>query len=232
MKRLIYAAVIVFYGLVLPKVYALELIMEDHYAPFTYVEAGVAKGSYVDVIRKAMAIMGEDIPIKAYPFARGMEMLKSKSNIAMFALVLTPEREALFKWACPVGFDATWIVKHVRAETPSFSNLEKLAESGQKLGVINGWAAHQYLIKKKFEQLDVAYNMDMLLKKFTNRRSDYIVIGANDLEAQEGVGLDKGIAVPMFKLYDTKKCLAFSLDVSDATVRKWQQALDKVFSTK
>lgn len=64
------------------------------YPPYEYTENGVIKGVAVDVIKETFKLMGHEVKIEVWPWARSIEMIKNGDADGIFTFFKNPEREA------------------------------------------------------------------------------------------------------------------------------------------
>ena len=63
------------------------------YPPYEYSENGVIKGAAVEIVKETFKLMGHDVNIEIWPWARSIEMLKNGEADGIFTFFKTPERE-------------------------------------------------------------------------------------------------------------------------------------------
>jgi polar amino acid transport system substrate-binding protein len=68
------------------------------YPPYEYTDNGIIKGIAVEIVKETFKIMGHEVKIEIWPWARSIEMLKNGDVDGIFTFFKTPEREdfALF----------------------------------------------------------------------------------------------------------------------------------------
>jgi len=63
------------------------------YPPYEYSENGIIKGVAVEIVTETFKLMGHDVKIEIWPWARSIEMLKDGEADGIFTFFKTPERE-------------------------------------------------------------------------------------------------------------------------------------------
>ena len=63
----------------------IKILVDDNYPPYTFVEDGSVKGTYVDIIRKAVRqIQGKyTVEIVGIPWKRGLKLIESGHELAI-----------------------------------------------------------------------------------------------------------------------------------------------------
>jgi polar amino acid transport system substrate-binding protein len=64
------------------------------YPPYEYSEKGVIKGAAVEIVKETFKLMGHEVKIEIWPWARSIEMLKNGDADGIFTFFKTPERES------------------------------------------------------------------------------------------------------------------------------------------
>jgi polar amino acid transport system substrate-binding protein len=78
--------------------------LTEEWAPFNYTQQGAAAGISVDILEAVFRDIGVDrtrVGIRIVPLAEGFQAAQKGPGKVLFAIVRTPERESLYKWAGP-----------------------------------------------------------------------------------------------------------------------------------
>lgn len=72
---------------------AITIIGDQSYAPYSYMDNGVAKGLYVDILEKAFAkINNYQVELQMVPWKRGLAMIKEGTKFAIFPPYFWPDK--------------------------------------------------------------------------------------------------------------------------------------------
>jgi len=163
-----------------------------------------------------------------YPFIRGLKEVQSESNRAFFIIARRPEREKTVKWVGPLVSNGVYFYKKKNSSV-KLDSLEDLWNI-KSIGVERGVADETFLRSKGFNNLVTLDNQKQLLQMLNAERIDVGPMGELVMpEMAKIAGIDPNeIERTAIKLYDSEVNLAFSNDVPDHLVLKWQQALDNL----
>jgi len=78
--------------------------LTEEWAPFNYEQKGTAAGISVDILEAVFRNIGVDrsrAHVRVVPLAEGFRAAQKGPGKVLFAIVRTPEREPLYKWAGP-----------------------------------------------------------------------------------------------------------------------------------
>lgn len=196
------------------------------YAPLVYAKGDELWGVAPEVVKEIQRVVGDDSELKAVPWLRAYEQTQLAQNHALFAIVRIPEREKLFKWVGPVFEEGDYFFKR-KGSSLEINSLED-AKNVERIAVRKGVYSHQALIAAGFTNLDVGPSYESSLRKLIEQRVDLVLMGERTYYYKTK---DAGVEPDMFERtnYQFNKSgawLAFSLDVPDETIARWQEALD------
>jgi polar amino acid transport system substrate-binding protein len=196
------------------------------YPPLVYAKDGKLWGVAPEVVRDIQKLVGDDSELKAIPWLRGYERAQKEKMHALFAIVRIPEREKLFKWIGPIFSEGDYFFK--RKANPLKINSMEEAKKVARIAVRKGGYTHQALTASGFKNLDVGPSYESSYKKLHAGRVDLVLMGELTYYYMlKNAGLDPADFEPTnFKFADSSAWLAFSWDVTDELVEKWQKALD------
>jgi polar amino acid transport system substrate-binding protein len=140
----------------------LQVVTE--YSSYSYLENGKVAGAASEIVEKTLALAGvKDYRMTLYPWARAYDIARLESNVVIYPMIRSAEREALFKW-----------IGELDQVTPSFYKLRErrdvVAKELQDLkrynvGVVRDDSRQDYLESKGFTRMVVsANNLDNLRK--------------------------------------------------------------------
>lgn len=196
------------------------------YPPLVYAEEGKLWGVALEVVSEIQKLVGDDSELKETPWLRAYEQTQKGPMQAIFAIVRIPERENLFKWVGPVFEEGDYFFKR----KGSFTEVNSLedAKRVQRIAVRKGGYTHQTLTARGFANLDVGPTYDSSYKKLVDGRVNLVLMGERTyyyMVKKAGINPDF-FERTNFKFAESGAWLAFSPDVPDETIEKWQKALD------
>lgn len=193
-------------------------------------EKGELKGHSVEIVKEILKRLGENPPIELMPWARGYYMTKTGKDTVLFSTTRTPEREKIFKWAGPLH-----ISKHVFYAKKDFNkpiNSIEDAKMVDAIGCIADDVRHSRLVKLGFTNIDPYYGVNanaQNLKKLMAGRIDLWISSYKDaIITSSQAGIPMSEIKEVLVLAKAYNYIAFSKDVSDETVAKWQKTLDEI----
>ena len=185
----------------------------------------------VELVREMMIIRRHPQPVQTVPFARGLKMVQTQPDYVLFNISRNPEREATMKWVGPTHGSEVYFYKKKGADI-NLKNLED-ALSVRLISVQRGGEDHAFLQKQGVSNLIPVNTQAQSLKMLLLGRAHITPIGSNvlaSLAKESRVDLDQ-IERTSVKLFDTAGYLAFSKNISDEVIARWQQALEQVKSS-
>jgi len=190
---------------------------------------GEVAGPGAKLVREVLRRAGLQYDLKIYPWPRACMMAQTQSNILIFSMARTREREDKFKWVgevIPVEF------RLIKLKSRTDITLRTLDDARKySIGVINQDVAHRFFVKKGFlaDKLDLAPNSDLNLEKLLLGRTDLMVASASNPRSicrHKPNACDKIDTV--FKIDEMKTSLymAFSEATPDSVVTRARHAYD------
>ncbi len=134
----------------------------------------------------------------------------------------------MFKWVGPIGhYEQAF---YARADSNIILSKLDDAKNVGKIAVYKGDAGARFLASQGFTNLDESLTDMDALKKLINREADLWLGNKDGLEI---TAKEAGISPEDLRLIPTVVIradlyIAFSRDVSDSTVKAWQNALDQL----
>ena len=198
------------------------------YPPLVYDENGDVQGVAPEVVRAIQAELGDTNPLVVVPWLRGYQLAQSGKRQALFAIVRIPERETLFKWVGPIFSEGDYFFQK-RGAALGVETLDD-ARNVSRIAVRRDGYTHQALKAKGFTNLDVGPSYDSSYKKLAQERVDLVLMGERTYYYMvKKAGLDPNdFERTDCKFGNSSAWLAFSKDIPDETVARWQQALDRL----
>lgn len=199
--------------------------MTERYPPYNYEENGEQKGISVEILRAVWKRMGEDAgPVRFMPWARAYRDIQEKSGLVLFSMARTPAREDLFQWACPIT-TARFMLYSLKMSAVNMTALDEAAK--YSVGVIRDDVT-DILLRAISDPSRIEAVGDMMLnmKKLDAGRIDMVAYSEDGFpDFLRKNGLSENAYRPVFPLADIPVCYAFSRDVDQAFVQRFQDAL-------
>ncbi len=212
----------------------LQIYTED-FPPYNYLDAsGKVTGKSTLVVRELLSRLNQSAGITLGPLSDGYSHLLTGPNVAMYSLGRTPERESKFKWVGPIG---EWeLTLYAAASSPLASSFKNAADGAAKMElarkasgicVVKDDVRHQYLLAQNFTNTDAVITDDICAQKLASG-ADALWFGSSTSfeKIVSGAGLSASAFAPVYTVQTNQLYIAFSKDVPDSTVAKWQSTLD------
>lgn len=196
------------------------------YPPLVYEVNGHVRGVAPEVVKAIQSELGEDSPLKVVPWLRGYNQAQNKKRHALFAIVRIPEREKLFKWVGPIFSEGDYFFQRRGAGLQILTQAD--ARKNVRIAVRRDGYTHQTLKAKGFDNLVVTPSYESSYKMLIEGRVDLVLMGERTYYYMvKKAGLDPGdFERTDCQLAESSAWLAFSKDISDETIAKWQKSLD------
>lgn len=204
----------------------------EQWPPNNYLDDnGKVIGIATEKVRLLFDKAGIKYTIELMPWARAYHKTLHNPNTAIYSIMRSQSREALFQWVCPL-VDPTPIFFYKLASRTDIiiNNLEDVKK--YLISVSKNEFDHQYLRANGFvvsKDYYVSFDDKTLLKKLLNGRIDlmmgteYAIISNTKELGFDVAMLSQAMEVKLPEQNPT--CLAFSLTTPESTVEKIRQAL-------
>lgn len=215
-----------------PEVQAPFRLLTEHSPPGQFLDNdGKVVGVTATLIRILQQRLNEPGNIELMPWGRALSIASNTPNTALFETVRTAERENWFKWVGPLihyrislyglkqrlGDDATAIDLPGKLIACSYRSTAT-AEDVKRFGFIED--KNLVLVTKSGECLDM----------LNYGRVDVMAITEYILPQYSKVVQDAGgELIEVRNLAERKRYLAFSKDVPDERINRWQRALEQSY---
>ncbi|MET3133223.1 polar amino acid transport system substrate-binding protein [Oxalobacteraceae bacterium GrIS 1.11] len=185
---------------------------------------GGKRAYYVELVRALLAELHLPDRIEEVPLARGLALLRTRDEVALFNLDRTPEREDKMAWVGPIWEEADYLYERTAAPT----GIRKLADASQlRVCVLNGNMHDALLVQSGFAHL---YRHNTYVGCF-----QMLALGRVDLVASADSGLEQKLVAAQVdfskirathvRLATSKGYIALSKSTSAAEVARWNAAL-------
>jgi len=208
-----------------------QIVTED-YPPYNYEENGKVTGFSTEIVQAIVKKSGVKADLKLFPWPRAYDMVLKQENTLVYTITRSEERETKFKWVGPIAPRTILLYKlKERKDIKSIKSLEDIKK--YKVGSVKNDAFSLGLIKKGFvvgKNLELVHDETLNVKKLFGKRFDFI--GNTDLYMAykvKSLGLDYNKLEKVYEFPDKSAYyMAFNIKTSDAIVKKFQDALDKL----
>ncbi len=203
-------------------------VLTHELPPHVWQDKGLPDGFAYELVRETMHALGEKYPIEFVSFRRGLMQVQNERGKVLFVCGRSPEREKTVKWVGPLVQSAVYIYQRKGAGL-NLNSLDDLREVNG-IGVQFGIREDSFLTAQGFTNIFRSDSQALALRALVNKRVDAAPLGVLALPRllrDEGVSPD-AIEQTSLKFFDSDLYIAFSLDVHDETIQRWQKALDKV----
>lgn len=198
------------------------------YPPLAYFDDGYINGVVPEVVREIQKRVGNTDQMAATPWLRGYELTQKQPDHTLFPIVRIPKRENLFKWVGPIFMEGDYFFK--RADNPLEVDSIEDARRVERIAVRKDGYTHHTLEENGFTNLDVGPSYDSSYKKLNQGRVDLVLMGERTYyHMVQSAGIDpKRFQRTNCKFAESGAWIAFSKDVPDSVIERWQQALDEL----
>lgn len=199
--------------------------------PFTWTDeqSGATQGLVYDLCKETIVRMGHKKPkIEVFPFIRALKIAQSKDNIVVFHVARNGERERTLKWVGPIISNGVYFYKNKNSHF-SVSSLDDLKKLNH-IGVGRGNASETLLNELGFNNLYPVNNEMLAVEMLALNRVDAVPVGemvVNELVRQAKLDI-KLLEKTNIKLTESVLYMAFSKNISDTEIQKWQNTFDRV----
>ncbi len=202
-------------------------ILTEEYPPVSFETAGKASGLGSEVVEEIQRRVGDHAKIQIVPWARGYKMALEEPDVALFATMRTPEREALFKWVGPL----TTVTTSLYAKHGGAFHINTLADARTVSSIVvpREYYSHQVLRSLGFTNLEPVTTPEMTVRMLLAGHgaliaADNLTLPALLIEA----GATRNDVDVEYRFMQSQNYIAFSRGTADARVQSWQDCLDNM----
>ena len=191
----------------------------EQYAPFNYREGDQIVGLGADQVREIMRRSGIDYRIEQLPWSRAIGLAREKSNTCVFTTAHTVDRHEHFKWIEPLLLERTLLIRAAESAVTATTVQEATA---YRTGTQTGDYTVELLRNAGFEQIDLARDLDLTLKKLLSGRVDLMAVSESFVHRLQ----DQDVPIAeVAVLYEQVFSIACSPKTPDSLVARMQKAL-------
>lgn len=182
----------------------------------------------LEIVREMMRLMKHSKPVEEMPFVRALKMVQNQPGLALFNVIRTVEREHTVKWVGPLQREIDYFYEMKNAPT-GITSLED-AKKVDAICVLNGSIHHKILQQKDFRNIVPNVSYVGCLKMLEKGRVNLTPSGGSTISQKlEQAGVVPGIIrqTPVV-LLKSDGYIAFSKEIPDTTIQKWQDAFEQI----
>lgn len=187
---------------------------------------------FVELVRAMMLETGDISLVEEVPFVRGLHLIGKADDFAFFHLIQTEDRLPKYKWVGPIYDNPSYFYEHIARPT----GISSVEDARRVAGVcaVRGTYNLRWLERHDFKNIIVANSFNACL-----RMLDYGRVALVQSTEHPGTLLDQPLAKKILRQTQVSNrserlageflgqgFIAFSNNVADAEIARWQQALD------
>lgn len=205
-------------------------IYTEEQAPFNYInDHGHLSGRSTEMVREIMRRLKVSYPIHLVPWADGYRTVITTPNTAIYSIIMTHERDAMFRWVGPIAeLEYSFYARSDNSE--NITSIEALKHSGS-IAVVSNDARELYLNALGFENILPLESDTACIKALAREEVDFW-LGTKDIYAQNvkrSMWDDvpefhiASVPVPLQRIY-----IGFNRNTPDSVINAWQEKLDEM----
>lgn len=209
-------------------------VVTEELPPYNMTQNGVITGMSTEIVQAVFKEVGETAHIQAMPWARAYDLALNESNVLIYSIARTPEREGLFNWVGAIA-PTRWFIYSLANRPVKLNSLEDA--HGHQIATVNKDVGEQYLTAHGFQvgkdlQSSSRYELD-----YQKLKIDHVELWiSNELNAlylmrQNGDDPNKmlvrSLALPELSS-DQGLYMAFSTKTPASTVERFRAGLDAI----
>ncbi|WP_394559680.1 substrate-binding periplasmic protein [Aquipseudomonas alcaligenes] len=202
----------------------LRLLTEEA-PPTSFLHDGKPDGYAVEVVRELIRRTDSAATIELLPWTRAYHLAKTESDVALFSVVRTVDREPSFQWVGPILRGSTRFYS-LKSSQLQIDSLEQAAHAGT-LALPKQWYTYETLERMGFTNLYGVPSAKHMVTMLKHGRVK--LIATEDLTLREELasgGLTPDEVQSHLAFMRSDYYIAFSPNTDAAQVRRWQRALD------
>jgi len=200
-------------------------LVTENAPPYNYAENGELKGFAVALVKEMAKRVGVDDNIEVAIWGDAYKAAKDGEDYGLFSTTRSPEREKLFKWVGPL-FEYRAVLYAKKGSGIKINKLED-AKKVRSIGTYKDDFWEQTLKSKGFTNLVSSEDDFINVSLLSMDEIDLWVSGdRSGIYHAKRVDLDPNFMEEVFEIDRFKNYIAFSKNVPDDVIAKWQKALD------
>ncbi|WP_341524070.1 transporter substrate-binding domain-containing protein [Pseudomonas sp. G.S.17] len=212
---------------------ALRIITEE-LPPYNMTQNGQLTGMSTEVVQAVLKEIGIEASIQPMPWARAYELALNESNVLIYSIARTPEREELFQWVGAIA-PTQWYIFSLAERPIKLNSLDDAR--GHQIATVNQDVGEQYLISKGFRIGAQLQSSNKYEHNYRKLKVDHVELWiSNELNAlyltrQNGEDPEKVLirSLPLPELTSQEGLsMAFSRGTPAQTVEKFRSGLETI----
>ena len=208
-------------------------IVTEELPPYNMTQDGRVTGMSTEVVQAVLKEIGLEASIQTMPWARAYDLALRESNVLIYSIARTPERDPLFRWVGTIA-PTKWYIYSL-ADRPVKLNSLSDAQDHQ-IATVNRDVGEQYLVSKGFRIGEELQSSNKYEQNYRKLKVDHVELWiSNELNAlyltrQNGEDPDK-LLIRSLELPELSReglSMAFSLGTSAETVEKFRSGLEAI----
>jgi len=212
---------------------ALRIVTEE-LPPYNMTQDGRMTGMSTEVVQAVLKEIKVQASIQSMPWARAYELALNDSNVLIYSIARTPERESLFQWVGAIA-PTRWYLYSLADRPVKLDSLEDAR--GHQIATVNQDVGEQYLISKGFRIGEELQSSTKYEHNYRKLKVDHVEMWiSNELNAQYLVRqngenpatmLVRSLPIPDLSS-DAGLSMAFSRKTPVETVEKFRAGLEAI----
>ncbi|QHA82457.1 transporter substrate-binding domain-containing protein [Pseudomonas mediterranea] len=212
---------------------ALRIVTEE-LPPYNMTQDGRMTGMSTEVVQAVLNEIKVQASIQSMPWARAYELALNDSNVLIYSIARTPERESLFQWVGAIA-PTRWYLYSLADRPVKLDSLEDAR--GHQIATVNQDVGEQYLISKGFRIGEELQSSTKYEHNYRKLKVDHVEMWiSNELNAQYLVRqngenpatmLVRSLPIPDLSS-DAGLSMAFSRKTPVETVEKFRAGLEAI----
>ncbi len=210
--------------------------MTENYPPNNYLdEYGILQGASVEIVKAIWKEMGvSEQEIRVYPWARAYQNAVFQKEQVLFTMSRSSARIPLFKWVGPISSSRHLVVGYAPDSSARHTIPALVAlKSGFRIAVVNGDVGEALLLEAGVPASACVPTIEMkeAIKKLMVGETDLLSIGQESYKSLRRAVPDGHFYIA-YVIDVSQDYIAFSKDVPDALIARFQKALDAIKKTE
>ncbi|WP_214000992.1 transporter substrate-binding domain-containing protein [Arsukibacterium sp.] len=216
----------------LPPEQAVLRLYTEHSPPGEYLNArGKVSGATVELVELLLSRLDQPATIELLPWARAFARAQHQANSGVFETVRNAERESRFKWVGPLKMHTIGL--YGRSDIFKGSNPSPLTNN-KYLACEYRQSVHVNALKRlgfsEGRNLILTVNHGDCFSLLLKGRVQLVVLNEAGLAERQLQMQQAGHRLVMLQsLSQVQLYLAFSLDIDDSSIARWQQVLEQSY---
>ncbi|MCA1916340.1 ABC transporter substrate-binding protein [Methanospirillum hungatei] len=204
------------------------VLYTEEQPPFNYInEHGQLSGRSTEIVKEIMRRLGVKYPIHMVPWAEGYRTVITTPNTAIYSIIMTHERESMFKWVGPIA-DLEYSFFSRSDNQLNNTSLESFKHCG-KIAVVSNDAREWYLTAQGFDNILSLDSDAACIHALAEKKADFW-LGTKDIYAQN-VKRSIWQNMPEFQIIEgnvplQRVYIGFNRKTPDSVIKSWQETLD------